>query len=229
MATYFVHIPDTQAPTAEVEASNTKHARTAYLDYLSRNGLIEWSQRQAVRPYIKVNSMSPGDVQTAVKLEYSHKGALLSSGTGEDLEEDRGIIFGEGEEEEENYLGSTSYQRVSMPVPSGRATMPTSASSQLATSVASQPRSNLSPLLSPSRAASSYAMSVPSTSSSASPSTHSLKELVLPPPRASRQVIGMATLPNRNSLKEGLSLPTRSSSQGSNSPIMSFSKRSLGG
>lgn len=70
MASYYVHIPGSQAPTAEVEASSTKHARTAYLDYLSRNGLIGWRDRQTVRSGIKVDRMSPGEFQTQIKLEY---------------------------------------------------------------------------------------------------------------------------------------------------------------
>jgi len=71
MATYYVHIPNSEAPTAEVEASSTKHARTAYLDYLSRNGIITWQSRQTVRPLIKASRMNPGETQTQVKLEYS--------------------------------------------------------------------------------------------------------------------------------------------------------------
>lgn len=73
MATYYVHIPDSETPTAEVDASSTKHARTAYLDYLSRSGLIAWQQRQATRSLVKVNRMQPGEIQTQVKLEYGVK------------------------------------------------------------------------------------------------------------------------------------------------------------
>ena len=70
MVTYYVHIPNSEAPTAEVEASTTKHARTAYLDYLSRNGIIAWQQRQATRKLVKISRMQPGEIQTQVKLEY---------------------------------------------------------------------------------------------------------------------------------------------------------------
>jgi len=70
MATYYVHIPGSEAPTAEVDASSTRHARTAYLDYLSRSGVITWSNRQATRSLVKVNRMQPGEIQTQVKLEY---------------------------------------------------------------------------------------------------------------------------------------------------------------
>lgn len=70
MPTYYVHIPDTEAPTAEVEASSTKHARTAYLDYLSRNSIIAWQERQSTRSLIKVSQMQPGEIRTQVQLDY---------------------------------------------------------------------------------------------------------------------------------------------------------------
>ena len=70
MASYYVHIPNSEAPTAEVEASSTKHARTAYLDYLSRNSLIGWKDRQAVRTRVIASSMEPGAIQTQVQIEY---------------------------------------------------------------------------------------------------------------------------------------------------------------
>jgi len=71
MPSYFVHIPGTEAPTAEVEASNTKHARTAYLDYLSRNNLIGWQDRQAVRERVHVGKMEPGSLRTEIQLDYT--------------------------------------------------------------------------------------------------------------------------------------------------------------
>jgi len=73
MSTYYVHVPNTEVPTAEVSASSTKHARTAYLDYLSRSGKIDWRDRQLTRKLVKVNKMSPGEIQTQVKLEYGVK------------------------------------------------------------------------------------------------------------------------------------------------------------
>jgi len=71
MFTYYVSIPNSEAPTAEVEASSTKHARTSYLDYLSRNGRIGWKDRQNTRPLIKVSRMQPGEIQTQVRIDYS--------------------------------------------------------------------------------------------------------------------------------------------------------------
>lgn len=73
MFTYYTHIPDSKAPTAEIAASSTKHARTTYLDYLSRNGLIGWKDRQTIRPLIKVSRMQPGEFQTQIKLDYDQR------------------------------------------------------------------------------------------------------------------------------------------------------------
>lgn len=70
MPAYYVHIPDSEAPTAEVSASSTKHARTAYLDYLSRNNLIAWSERQSTRSLVRVSRMDPGEIRTQVQLDY---------------------------------------------------------------------------------------------------------------------------------------------------------------
>ncbi len=70
MATYYVFVPNSNSPTAEVEADTTKHAKTAYLDYLSRRDLITWKQRQPLRRLIKTVKSSPSEIQTAVKLSY---------------------------------------------------------------------------------------------------------------------------------------------------------------
>lgn len=75
MASYYVHIPGSEMPTAEVEATSTKHARTAYLDYLSRNSLIGWSDRQSSRKLVQANSMQPGSIQTQVQLDYDQEPA----------------------------------------------------------------------------------------------------------------------------------------------------------
>ena len=69
--TYYVSMPGSNFPTAEVLASSTKHARTAYLDYLSRNNLIGWKDRQAWRTKIVTKRMQPGEIQTQVFLDYS--------------------------------------------------------------------------------------------------------------------------------------------------------------
>jgi len=70
---YFVQVPGSEFPTAEVEASSAKHARTAYLDYLSRNNLIGWEDRQGWRSKILAKRMQPGEIKTQVYLDYSAK------------------------------------------------------------------------------------------------------------------------------------------------------------
>lgn len=70
MATYYVFIPASDMPTAEVTASNTKHARTAYLDYLTRSGQFPYSKRSAMREAIGTERMDPGQYPTDLKLEY---------------------------------------------------------------------------------------------------------------------------------------------------------------
>ena len=68
--TYYVHIPGSDFPTAEVEASSTKHARTAYLDYLSRNDYVGWRERQDWRHKTLAKRMQPGEFKTQVYLDY---------------------------------------------------------------------------------------------------------------------------------------------------------------
>jgi hypothetical protein len=57
--------------SAEIrDAPSTKRARTAFLDYLSRNKHIRWSERGEVRRHIKVNKSFPGELEADVTLEY---------------------------------------------------------------------------------------------------------------------------------------------------------------
>jgi hypothetical protein len=70
MAVYYVFMPKYIDITAEVDAPDSRHARTAYLDYLSRSGMIQWGERQAARRQIITKRMQPGEIQTDVKLEY---------------------------------------------------------------------------------------------------------------------------------------------------------------
>lgn len=70
MPTYYTFIPTSDTPTAETTAPDARHAKTAYLDYLSRSGLIAYSQRGSVRQAIKATKMEPGEFQTSVQLEY---------------------------------------------------------------------------------------------------------------------------------------------------------------
>lgn len=71
--TYYVAVPGSDFPTAEVEASSTKHARTAYLDYLSRNNYIGWRDRQTWRQKTVTKRMQPGEMRTQVQLDYDGK------------------------------------------------------------------------------------------------------------------------------------------------------------
>ena len=70
MATYYTFIPDSDMPTAEVTAPDSRHARTTYLDYLSRGGKIQYSDRTRTRDLIKINRMDPGEFRTSIKLDY---------------------------------------------------------------------------------------------------------------------------------------------------------------
>jgi hypothetical protein len=71
MPSYYVFVPDhPEFLTAEVKAPDARHSRTAYLDFLTRNGYINYSLRSVARKVIKVAKMEPGSIQTAVQLEY---------------------------------------------------------------------------------------------------------------------------------------------------------------
>ena len=71
MPTYYAFVPDhSEFPTAEVNAPDARHSRTAYLDYLTRNGIIDYSVRGAARKVIKVTKMEPGSIQTSIQLDY---------------------------------------------------------------------------------------------------------------------------------------------------------------
>ena len=69
MATYYASIPNFDV-TAEIEASDTKHARTSFLDYLSRNGYIDWGQRKVTRKAIILKRVQPGEIPTSIQLDY---------------------------------------------------------------------------------------------------------------------------------------------------------------
>lgn len=70
MPTYYTFIPTSDTPTGETTAPDARHAKTAYLDYLSRSGLIAYSQRGQIRKVIRATKMEPGEFQTSVQLEY---------------------------------------------------------------------------------------------------------------------------------------------------------------
>jgi hypothetical protein len=70
MTTYYVNIPGHDELSAEVDAPDKRHARTVYLDHLSRNRLIPYSQRGTYRKLVKLDKMQPGEVATSIKLRY---------------------------------------------------------------------------------------------------------------------------------------------------------------
>lgn len=73
MATYYVlsvDIPSGRGTSAEVDAPDSRHARTAFLDYLSRNGMLQWGERQAARRLIIAKRMKPGEIKTDIRLDY---------------------------------------------------------------------------------------------------------------------------------------------------------------
>ena len=73
MATYYTFMPKYIDTTAEVDAPDSRHARTSFLDYLSRSGILQWGERQAARRQIITKRMKPGEIQTDIKLEYGVK------------------------------------------------------------------------------------------------------------------------------------------------------------
>jgi len=68
--TYYLFVPNSQLPTAEVEADTKDHARTAYLDYLSHNSIIPYSDRGSMRRKVKGVRSSRGEIEASVSLSY---------------------------------------------------------------------------------------------------------------------------------------------------------------
>lgn len=69
MPTYLVMAPNLSI-NAEVDAPDSRHARTTFLDYLSRNHLIPYTERQVVRRVLMTKRVDPGEVSTTVQLSY---------------------------------------------------------------------------------------------------------------------------------------------------------------
>lgn len=68
--TYLVGAPGLDI-TAEVsDAPSTRHARTAFLDYLTRSHRIPYTQRKTVRSVVWTKRVQPGQVATNVQLSY---------------------------------------------------------------------------------------------------------------------------------------------------------------
>ena len=69
MPTYYGQIPGASV-TAEIEAPDTRHGRTVFLDYLSRQGFIPHGKRQFTRKQIIMQRMEPGQIPTSIQLDY---------------------------------------------------------------------------------------------------------------------------------------------------------------
>ena len=72
MSTYYVTAPGASI-TAEVDAPDSRHARTTFLDYLSRSRMIPWGARQTVRKQLMTKKIQPGSIATSVQLSYNTK------------------------------------------------------------------------------------------------------------------------------------------------------------
>lgn len=78
MAFYYLELPNTDIK-AEVEAPSTRSAQTTYLDYLTRNGIVPWRGRNALRPDIIVDRIESGQMPVDINLNYN----LESGGVSE--------------------------------------------------------------------------------------------------------------------------------------------------
>ena len=73
MPTYYAVIPGKESVSAEIDAPDKRHGRTAYLDYLARNKLIPYTERSRYRKLIILDRVDPGEISTSVKLSYPAK------------------------------------------------------------------------------------------------------------------------------------------------------------
>jgi len=83
MPTYYVISPEVDL-RAEIEAPDTRYARTTYLDYLTRGGQLPYSQRQAVRSSIVVSRIESGDFPVDAKLDYDMRDQVTVQGANMD-------------------------------------------------------------------------------------------------------------------------------------------------
>ena len=71
-STYYVTLPNAGV-TAEVTAGSTRQARTVYLDYLTRSGIVPWRGRNDLRDQIIIDRISPGQIPTDIQLSYGQQ------------------------------------------------------------------------------------------------------------------------------------------------------------
>ena len=82
MSTYYVFIPGKEDMAVEVlDSPDARHARTAFLDYLSRGGKILYSQRGDLRKRLKTIRIQQGESNAPVTLSYAE--GTVVEGLGE--------------------------------------------------------------------------------------------------------------------------------------------------
>jgi len=113
MAYYYVTHPNMNF-SATIEAPSTEKARTTYLDYLERQGMLSRSRRQELRRNMVADRvMDPGEVQADISLSYGYEETRFAPVEREELqlgdrmveipiEPRREPVY---EEEPEEYLG----------------------------------------------------------------------------------------------------------------------------
>ena len=74
-STYYVTLPNSGV-TAEVTAYSTRQARTVYLDYLTRSGVVPWRGRTDLRDQIIIDRIDPGQIPTDIQLSYGQQAPM---------------------------------------------------------------------------------------------------------------------------------------------------------
>ena len=70
MPTYYTFIPNFDVTAEVVDAPDSRHARTAFLDFLTRNRYINYSNRGITRQQIKTARVETGSTQPYVAIQY---------------------------------------------------------------------------------------------------------------------------------------------------------------
>ena len=86
MPYYYVTHPNMDF-SATIEAPSTEKARTAYLDYLERQGLWSRNRRQELRRNMVADRiMDPGEIQADIQLSYGYEGTKFAPVVGEEIQ-----------------------------------------------------------------------------------------------------------------------------------------------
>ena len=79
--------------TAVIDAPSTEKARTTYLDYLERQGMLLRSRRQELRRNMVADRIiDPGEVQVDVNLSYGYEGTRFAPIEREEIQLDEEIV-----------------------------------------------------------------------------------------------------------------------------------------